>query len=117
MNAMVDQLEIRCPKLGGQVKFAYCRREQGRIPCGRIIYCWQARFPVESFLKSYLSEEEWERCFHESPRTKMDTLIELIEHARRVKENPDDSEENRPAPLQSDILSPRRTRRNEEESD
>jgi hypothetical protein len=83
MAAMVDHLEIRCPKLGGQVTFAYCRREAGTIPCQRTIVCWQRIFPVEAFLKSILSEDDWERWVSQNPKEKMTTLLELIEEAKK----------------------------------
>jgi hypothetical protein len=79
---MYDHLEIRCPKLGGQVTFAYCRREGGVLPCQRTVVCWQRTFPVEAFLKSVLSEDDRERWANESPKEKMTTLLELIEAAK-----------------------------------
>jgi hypothetical protein len=83
MPAMVDHLEIRCPKLGGPVTFAYCRREAGTIPCQRTILCWQHIFPVEAFLKSNLSEDDWARWANQGPKAKMTTLLELIEAAKQ----------------------------------
>jgi len=77
-----DQLVIRCPRLGGQVTFGYCRREAGDLPCHRTILCWQGRFPVEAFLKSMLQKEDWERWKGEGPKAKMVTLLELIEAAK-----------------------------------
>jgi hypothetical protein len=83
MPAMYDHLEIRCPKLGGQVTFAYCRREAGTIPCQRTVVCWQRTFPVEAFLESILSEEDWVRWANQNPKEKMTTLLELIEEAKK----------------------------------
>jgi len=80
---MYDHLEIRCPKLGGQVTFAYCRREAGTIPCQRTVVCWQRTFPVEAFLESILSEEDWVRWANQNPKEKMTTLLELIEEAKK----------------------------------
>ena len=77
-----DHLEIRCPRLGGQVTFSYCRREGGTLPCQRTIVCWQGRFPVEAFLRSALNEEDWARWTNQSPREKVVTLLELIEAAK-----------------------------------
>ena len=83
----VDAYRIRCPKLGGEVTFAYCRSEQGHLPCSRMILCWQRHFPVEAYLRDRLTEDEWEACFSRPPQDKMTTLIELIEAARRRKES------------------------------
>jgi len=80
---MYDHLQIRCPKLGGQVTFAYCRKEGGTLPCQRAVLCWQHCFPVEAFLKSILNEDQWELWYNQSPKEKMITLIELIEGARQ----------------------------------
>ena len=84
-----DHLEIRCPRLGGEVTFFYCRRERDNLPCPRIIECWEVYFPVEKYLSSKLSPEEWECCFNQVPKNKVMTLIELIEAAKKQKQVPD----------------------------
>jgi hypothetical protein len=83
---MFEHMEIRCPKLGGQVTFAYCLKEAGELPCARIIHCWQPYFPVEDFIRKHLTPEEWERCFHQKPKDKISTLLELIETAKSQKQ-------------------------------
>jgi hypothetical protein len=80
-----DHLEIRCPKLGGEVAFAYCKKEAGDLPCSRILICWKPFFPVEAYLRERLTESEWDRCFNQPPKEKMTTLIELIEAAKKRK--------------------------------
>ena len=77
-----DQLEQRCPKLGGEVTFAYCRQEAGDLPCPRTIACWELYFPVETYLRARLTRQQWDRFFNQRPREKVDTLIELIEAAK-----------------------------------
>ena len=79
---MFEQLEIRCPKLGNQVTFAYCLREGGDIPCPRTIKCWQSYFPVEAYIRKRLTPADWERCFNQKPKEKISTLLELIEAAK-----------------------------------
>ena len=79
---MFEHMEMRCPKLGGQVTFAYCLKEAGELPCARIIHCWQPYFPVEDFIRKRLTSEDWERCFHQKPKEKISTLLELIEAAK-----------------------------------
>jgi hypothetical protein len=78
-----DDLEIRCPQLGHELKFSYCRREAGDLPCHRIIKCWQPFFPVESYLREILSVTQWERFSERVPPDKMTTLIDLIEQAKK----------------------------------
>ncbi len=83
---MNKELEIRCPKLGHQVNFNYCEKEQIDLPCSRIIRCWHMYFPVEAYLKRKLTDEQWSRCFTEKPKDKILTLLELVEAARKRKE-------------------------------
>ena len=80
---MYNHLELRCPRLGGEVTFAYCQREGGDLPCPRTIACWQPYFPVEAYLRTKLSQEEWDRCFNRQPKEKITTLIALIEEAKK----------------------------------
>ena len=82
-----DHLEIRCPKLGGEVTFAYCLTEGGDLPCPRTIVCWQPYFPVETLLRKKLTQEQWDRCFGQKPKEKMVSLIELIEAAKKSKQS------------------------------
>ena len=83
---MYENIEIRCPRLGGEVTFAYCQKEEGDLPCPRILACWQPYFPVESYLRGKLTQAEWDCCFNRPPKDKMTTLIELIESAKKRKE-------------------------------
>ena len=80
-----DHLEIRCPRLGGEVSFAYCRKESGNLPCPRTITCWHIYFPVEEHLRSNLSPEEWTICFDKPPKDKMSSLLEIVEAAKKRK--------------------------------
>jgi hypothetical protein len=77
-----DHLELRCPRLGGEVTFAYCQVEAGDLPCPRTIGCWEPYFPVEAYLRNKLTREQWARCFKQRPKEKVVTLIELIEAAK-----------------------------------
>jgi hypothetical protein len=83
---MPEQMEIRCPKLGGQVTFAYCLKEAGELPCARIINCWHPYFPVEDYIRKRLTPADWERCFNQKPKEKISTLLELIEVAKKQKQ-------------------------------
>jgi hypothetical protein len=83
---LVKGYQIRCPRLGGEVTFAYCQREQGDLPCSRVILCWQAHFPVEEYFRERLTEEEWKACFDSPGQDKMTTLVELIEAAKKRKD-------------------------------
>jgi hypothetical protein len=78
-----DHLEIRCPKLGGEVAFVYCKKESGDLPCSRILTCWHIYFPVETYLRKHLTKDEWDRCFNQPTKDKVTTLVELIEAAKK----------------------------------
>ena len=53
-----DDYQIRCPRLGHQIHFAYCRAENAGLPCFKTLDCWYQHFEVETFLKESLSEEQ-----------------------------------------------------------
>ncbi|MCK9195745.1 MAG: hypothetical protein M0P16_02055 [Syntrophales bacterium] len=75
-------MEIRCPKLGHELTFAYCCREAGDLPCARIIRCWESFFPVESFLRETLDAGIWDAFCRQATPDKMTTLLDLIEKAK-----------------------------------
>ncbi len=68
-------MKIRCPKLGDEVDFGYCRRENNGKPCYRIFDCWGPE------VKDLLKEDELKDI--KPPKTKIVSLIELIEKAKR----------------------------------
>ena len=43
-----DELIIRCPSLGGEVPFSYCRKQGKGDPCPRLPRCWMARVDIEN---------------------------------------------------------------------
>jgi hypothetical protein len=77
-----DGKEIRCPKLGHELTFAYCRREAGDMPCARIVRCWESFFPVENFLRETMEADNWNTFCRQSLPDKMTTLLDLIEKAK-----------------------------------
>jgi hypothetical protein len=82
--------EIRCPKLGGQVTFEYCRIEEQGRPCRRAIKCWTEYFDAEELFRDKLGTEECLNWFGQPPQPKVVTLVELIEKARKVLEEKKD---------------------------
>ena len=83
MTGCFDQLEIRCPRLGGEVTFSYCRIEGGDLPCMRIVACWLRSFPIGDYLRETLAPEQLKRFAEQEPRERISTLVELIEAAKR----------------------------------
>ena len=80
-----DDYQIRCPRLGHQIYFSYCRTENQGLPCLKTLDCWHTHFEVEVYLKEHLSEAEWEEAFQRQVKPKMLSLLELMEQAKKRK--------------------------------
>jgi hypothetical protein len=78
-----DGVKRRCPRLGHQIAFSYCRRENSGLPCFKTLDCWFEYFQVDVFLKDALSADEWQKAFERPPKPKMLSLVELIEQAQK----------------------------------
>jgi hypothetical protein len=84
MDENIDQLERRCPRLGGPVSFVYCRTSsEDHSVCWKIFDCWWECFDVVGHLKKSLSEEMFERLVNKKPKPKIISLVELIEEAKK----------------------------------
>ena len=79
----VDTYSIRCPRLGHPITFSYCRTENKGLPCFKTLDCWFQHFPVEEYLRETLTGEEWEKAFERPANTKVQSLLELIEDAKK----------------------------------
>jgi hypothetical protein len=79
-----DDKTIRCPKLGHEVNFKYCRVMNNRLPCGLIVGCWQTQMDIGQFLDDHYSEEELAQVLL-PPKSKMESLMELVEKAKKVE--------------------------------
>ena len=81
-----DALIIRCPQLGGEVPFNYCRTVCEDLPCRKIIICWEFRLEIGKFLKEHYSIDDIQRALAPPTKTRVETLLELIEKAKKIKE-------------------------------
>ena len=81
-----DTLIIRCPQLGGEVPFKYCRTLNEYLPCRKIILCWEFRIEVAKFLNENYSLDQIQRALAPPTKTRLETILELIEKAKKVKE-------------------------------
>lgn len=79
-----DSFQIRCPRLGQQIHFSYCRRENMGLPCFKTLDCWHIHFQVVEYLKRELSAGQWHDAFEKPPTPKMVSLAELIDKAQRL---------------------------------
>ena len=77
-----ESFQIRCPKLGHQIHFAYCRQENIGLPCPRTLDCWYMHFHVAEHLRQELSDREWHETFEKPQADKMVSLAELIKKAQ-----------------------------------
>jgi hypothetical protein len=87
----------RCPRLGHELNFGYCRRETRGKPCRLILDCWWERFDVRAFLQANLPAEtmsQVESASASPPPSKMLSLVEIIEQAKKrmASETPEKQE-------------------------
>ena len=81
-----DNVEVRCPELGGEVTFGYCRTLRDGMPCARALVCFELKFPVAEYFRRVLKEDTFREVFSaESGRKtdRMQRLIVEIDRARR----------------------------------
>jgi len=78
-----NDLLIRCPRLGHEIYFSYCRQENMGLPCFKILDCWFAYFNVEDYLRREMSEQEWQDVFENPGQPKMISLLENIQAAKK----------------------------------
>ncbi|NOY59548.1 MAG: hypothetical protein GXO75_11570 [Calditrichaeota bacterium] len=76
-----DNEERRCPMLGHQIRFEYCRKVNQGSPCRKTFDCWFERFPIVDFMNEHFSEEEIKRI-KEPAKDKVLSLLELIQQAQ-----------------------------------
>ena len=81
-----DSLIIYCPQLGGEVPFKYCRTMNEDLPCRRMMVCWEFRMEISKFLAEHYSIDQIQRALAPPTKTRLDTILELIEKAKRIKE-------------------------------
>jgi len=73
---------IRCPRIGGDVNFLFCRTENNMLPCRWIVNCWKGRLDIRTFLEGHYTQKELGQVFTE-PKPKVESLVRLVEKAKR----------------------------------
>jgi len=81
-----DDLIIYCPQLGGEIPFRYCRTVNESLPCRKIIVCWEFKIEISNFLGEHYSMDQVQRALTPPTKTRIDTILELIEKAKKIKE-------------------------------
>lgn len=78
-----ERLERRCPRLGGDVAFGYCKVcGEGKTPCFKVFDCWWERFDVVAHMQACLSPDVFEALSDSRPQPKMTSLVDLIRQAQ-----------------------------------
>jgi hypothetical protein len=85
-NPPEADFQIRCRKLGHQISLVYCRKENNGLPCPKTLDCWHNYFCVEDFFKKELTPRQWEESFVTPAKSKIYSLLDLIENAKKNKE-------------------------------
>ena len=80
-----DSLVIHCPQLGGEISFRYCRTVNETLPCRRVIPCWEFRMDIVQFLNDHYSSDQIQRSLSAPTQTRIETILDLIEQAKRTK--------------------------------
>ena len=78
-----DSFQIRCPRLGQQIHFSYCRQENMGLPCFKTLDCWHIHFPVVDYLRQELTDAEWGESFEKPVTPKILSLAQLIDKAQK----------------------------------
>lgn len=73
--------------LGHAVNFSYCRKTAEGVPCRKIMDCWFETLPIKDYMEEHFTEEELKTIF-KPPESKMTSLLELIEQAKKRSRNP-----------------------------
>ncbi len=84
-----DEFTIRCPRLGHQINYSYCRSENNGLPCFKTLDCWFTHFDVQACLREQLTEDEFKKVFQKKAPPKILSLLDLIEQAKQSKEESD----------------------------
>ena len=83
-----DEKTMRCPRVGGEVTFRFCRFENNMLPCRFIVGCWQGQMDITEFLDEHYSEDELNRIFA-PPKPKIESLVGLMEKVQKPKQEGD----------------------------
>jgi len=79
-----DELEIRCPRLGGEVNFYYCRTCEKPF-CSRILFCWAGRIDIGEYLAQNYTPEELKQGLNPSRSSRLEIILNSMEKAKTLK--------------------------------
>jgi hypothetical protein len=85
INEHDQDMNLRCPRLGHEINFGYCRTETSGKPCRLILNCWWESFDVRSFLQANLPEDimcQIEHGIISGPPPKVASLLDLVQQTK-----------------------------------
>jgi hypothetical protein len=56
---------------------------EGEHPCAKVVDCWWETFDIVQYLRDNLSEEQLNQVLNARPRSKVASLVELIDKAKK----------------------------------
>ena len=80
-----DSRKRRCPMLGHELHFSYCRKPGSEIPCRKIFDCWWQAFDIKAFMEANYSRETLDQLLS-PPKDRATSLLELIQQAQKRAE-------------------------------
>ena len=85
MDTTHDSKTRRCPRLGHEVTFAYCREPGEKTPCFKVLDCWWEIFDVEGYLKQNLPDSVFNELIKtaEKPKNKIGSIIEIAQQVKK----------------------------------
>jgi len=83
-----DAIEARCPKLGCQIAFGYCRELRAPLPCERALQCFDSQFPVAAYFQLRLSDQAFREAFHDPSQSRYQKLLAAVDEAKKGSPGP-----------------------------
>jgi hypothetical protein len=77
------RMHYRCPMLGGEVPFRYCRTLTEGKPCRRIEACWGDLMDVQAFLEAHYDLDELREIWDRSKKPKIDSILEILQQVKK----------------------------------
>jgi len=77
-----DSEQIRCPRLGGDVIFQFCRTCDPPF-CHRIIVCWAGRIDIGTYLAENFSAEQIYAGLGKKPDNKLAQILKAAEKSKK----------------------------------
>ncbi len=78
-----DERSRRCPRLGHEVTFHYCRTQEGSSLCGRILDCWWEAFDVRAFVAEHFGPEKVEELLDREHPNKVMSILDIVQQVQQ----------------------------------